>query len=296
MFGLYELQVPPALMNKLGGAQQVTGTLGYYLSGLVVGVFAAPCIGPPIIALLAYVAARGEPWFGFFAFFLLSLGLGFSYLILGAFSGLLTKLPKSGAWMVWVRKVFGVILVGLALFYISLAVWPALAPWAVAATLLVGGIYLGFLEHSAAENRWFTWLKWVVGATAVVIGAIFVLNLQKEGITWEPYSEERVAEAQEAGQPVMLDFYADWCIPCLELDRATFTDPEVMAATERFVRLKVDLTNFSSPESEAIRKRYDVAGVPTIVFLGSDGDERPEARITGFLGPEAFLERLEYVE
>ncbi len=296
MFGLYEIQVPSGMMNKLGGAQQVTGTLGYYLSGLVVGVFAAPCIGPPIIALLAYVAARGDPMFGFLAFFLLSLGLGFPYLILGAFSGLLTKLPKSGEWMVWVRKVFGVVLIGLALFYIALAVWPALAPWAVAATLLIGGVYLGFLERSGARNRWFTRLKWVVGAAAVVVGALFVVNLQRESIEWEPYSEARVAEAAEAGRPVMLDFYADWCIPCLELDRVTFTNPRVIAATDRFVRLKVDLTNYGSPESEALRQRYDVAGVPTIVFLGSDGQERPEARVVGFLGPAEFLERVARVE
>ncbi|MDY0166008.1 MAG: cytochrome c biogenesis protein CcdA [Thermoguttaceae bacterium] len=296
MFGLYELQVPPALMNKLGGAQQVTGTLGYYLSGLVVGVFAAPCIGPPIIALLAYVAARGDPMFGFLAFFLLSLGLGFPYLILGAFSGLLTKLPKSGAWMVWVRKLFGVVLIGLALFYVALAVEPALAPWAIALTLLLGGVYLGFLERSAAGNRWFTWLKWGIGAAAIVGGVLFVLNLQKESIEWEPYSDQRVAEALEAGRPVMLDFYADWCIPCLELERATFTDRRVIAATERFVRLKVDLTNYTSPESEALREQYNVAGVPTIVFLGSDGQERPEARVVGFLGPAEFLTRVESVD
>ncbi len=293
MFGLYELQVPYWLMNRLGGAQQVTGVLGYYLSGLVVGVFAAPCIGPPIIALLAYVAARGEPTFGLLAFFLLSLGLGFPYLILGAFSGLLTKLPKSGAWMVWVRKVFGVVLVGLALFYIALAVMPAIATWAVATTLLVGGFYLGFLEQSAADNRWFTRLKWLAGTVAIAAGILFVQGLQKQGITWEHYSADRLAKAVESGHPVILDFHADWCIPCHELDRATFTDGRVMAATEQFVRLKV---NVDLPSSAELVQHYAVSGVPTIIFLGSNGQEQPAARIVGFVGPDEFLKRVEEVE
>ncbi len=293
MFGLYELQVPYWLMNKLGGAQQATGVVGYYLSGLVVGVFAAPCIGPPIIALLAYVAARGEPMFGLLAFFFLSLGLGFPYLILGAFSGLLTKLPKSGAWMVWVRKVFGVALVGLALFYIALAVMPDMAPWSVAATLIAGGFYLGFIENSAADNRWFTWLKWLVGTVAIAAGILFVQGLQKQGITWENYSAERLAEAVESGQPVLLDFYADWCIPCHELDRVTFTDRRVIAATERFVRMKV---NVDLPTSEELSQRFAIAGVPTIVFLGPDGQEQAAARVVGFVGPDEFLNQVEKVK
>ena len=292
MFGLYELQVPAALTERLGGAQQVAGPLGLYLSGLVVGVFAAPCIGPPIIALLAYVGARGEAWFAFFAFFLLSLGLGFPYLLLGTFSGLVTNLPKSGEWMVWVKKVFGVMLVGLGLFYFALAFRPSLAAWTLPAALLVGGIYLGFLERSGNRNPWFARLKWGVGTAAVVGGLFAIQNLRKEGIEWEPYSDQRVAEARDQGRPVMLDFYADWCLPCQELDRFTFTDERVIEATEHFVRLKVDLTDYQSPEAEGLRQRYEVAGVPTIVFLGSDGRERPEARVVGFLRPEPFLDHV----
>src|SRR5699024_1815577 len=152
MFGLYELQPPAWMMQKLGKTQQTSGYIGHFLSGLLVGVFAAPCIGPPIIALLAFVGAQGSPVFGFFAFFVMALGLGLPYLILGTFSGLLTKMPKSGVWMIWVKKVFGVVLIGVALFYLALAFAPAYSMYVVLATVIVGGIYLGFIERSGNEK------------------------------------------------------------------------------------------------------------------------------------------------
>ncbi len=293
MFGLYELQPPSSLMNKLGGAQQVAGPVGLYLSGLVVGVFAAPCIGPPIVALLAYVGARGDAWFGFLTFFLLSMGLGFPYLLLGAFSGLLTKMPRSGEWMIWIRKLFGVVLVGLALYYFLLAFEPRYAPWMLPITLLIGGFYLGFLERSGRSNRWFRRLQWAVGVLAIIGGASVYGRLQREGVVWEPYSEARIVAAQQAGQPVMLDFYADWCIPCQELELFTFTDERVVDLTQSFVRLKVDLTNYESPEAEQVRERFGVSGVPTVIFLGPDGSEVPRTRVVGFVRADEFLTRVE---
>ena len=293
MFGLYELQPPSSLMNKLGGAQQVAGPVGLYLSGLVVGVFAAPCIGPPIVALLAYVGARGDAWFGFLTFFLLSLGLGFPYLLLGSFSGLLTKMPRSGEWMIWIRKLFGVVLVGLALYYFLLAFEPRYAPWMLPFTLLIGGFYLGFLERSGRSNRWFRRLQWAVGVLAIIGGASVYGRMQREGVVWEPYSEARIVAAQQAGQPVMLDFYADWCIPCQELELFTFTDERVVDMTQSFVRLKVDLTNYESPEAEQVRERFGVSGVPTVIFLGPDGSEVPRTRVVGFVGADEFLTRVE---
>src|SRR6185503_18342761 len=106
MFGLYELTAPSALLTRLGGAAGAS-LFGTFLAGLLVGVFAAPCIGPPIIALLAYVGSKGDPVFGFWAFFVLSLGLGLPYLVLGMSTGLLTRLPRSGSWMDWVKHLFG---------------------------------------------------------------------------------------------------------------------------------------------------------------------------------------------
>lgn len=290
-FGLYEITLPYWLTSKLGGTQS-TGFIGVYLSGLVVGVFAAPCIGPPVIALLAFVGAKGDVVFGFWSFFILSLGLGLPYLVLGTFSGLLTKLPKSGLWMVWVKKLFGVVLVGVAAFYIGLAFFPAYTAWAIPVTLLLGGVYLGFLEGSGRAQKGFRTFKMALGVAAVA-GGVYMSNvLLKPSVEWTPYTQEAFDTARAEGKPIVLDFYADWCIPCLELDRITFTDPDVIAALDAYVRFKVDLTNFDSPESEALRQQFDVVGVPTILFLGSDGLEEPETRVIGFLPPDEFLRRM----
>ena len=295
MFGLYEIQVPYWLASRIGTGSS-TGFLGVYFSGLVVGVFAAPCIGPPIIALLAFIGSQGDPVFGFWSFFILSIGLGLPYLILGTFSGLLPKLPKSGVWMIWVKKVFGVVLVALALFYISMPFIPVSdAYWVIPISFIAGGIYLGFLEQSGKGTPFFSKLKMAFGVAAIVIGVVFIANLQKEGMEWQTYQEEKLMQARNQEAPVVLDFYADWCIPCLELERITFTDARVIEATSDMVRLKVDLTHFDSPDSEEIRRQYGVAGVPTIVFLDKNGNEIENARIMGFVGPDEFLRRIEKV-
>jgi len=296
MFGLYELQPPSSWMQSLSGAQRKAGGLfGHYFSGLVVGVFAAPCIGPPIIALLAFVGGHGDPLFGFAIFSVMALGLGFPYLILGTFSSLLSRLPQSGAWMVWVKKVFGVVLVGVALFYLSLAFFPAWSLHSIVITLLVGGIYLGFVERSGRDNRSVRRLQWITGVAAIGVSVMLFLNLQKEGIEWETWDEDEFEKALAEGKPVMMDFYADWCIPCLELQRATFTDGQVIESTQPFRRFKVDLTHYDSEQSEALRQQFGIAGVPTILFINMDGKEVEEARVVGFLNPERFLERVALV-
>ena len=293
MFGLYELQPPSSWMQSLNSTQRKTsGVIGHFFSGLVVGVFAAPCIGPPIIALLAFVGSQGDPLFGFSIFFVMAFGLGFPYLILGTFSGLLSKMPKSGTWMVWVKKIFGVVLVGVALFYLALAFFPGYSFHMIIATVILGGIYLGFIESSGKGVKTFTRIKWGLGTAMLILGGLMIMNLQKEGIEWEPYSDESYTEAIENNQPIMMDFYADWCIPCLELERSTFVDESVIEATRDFRRFKVDMTNYESEESQALREEFDVAGVPTIVFISPDGEEIERARVVGFLNAENFMERV----
>jgi len=126
----------------------------------------------------------------------------------------------------------------------------------------------------------------------LIIGGMMIQNLQKEGIKWEAYSDEKYAAAVEAGTPIMMDFYADWCIPCLELERSTFVDPDVIDATLDFKRFKVDMTQYETEASRELRDRFEVAGVPTIVFIGPGGEEITDARVVGFLRADRFLERV----
>jgi thiol:disulfide interchange protein DsbD len=293
-FGLYQIQMPYWLTSRLGGTTG-TGFISVFLSGLVVGVFAAPCIGPPVIALLTLVGTKGDPVFGFWAFFVLSLGLGLPYLVLGTFSGLLKEIPKSGAWLVWVERIFGVVLTGAALFYLSLAILPKYAAYIVPLTLFVGGIYLGFIDQSGKDRPLLKKIQWGLGVLTVALGVYIANGLREPGLTWEPYSETRLTEAKADGMPVIMDFYADWCIPCLELDRNTFTNAEVAKEAREFVRLKVDLTHFDSPEAEALRKKYNISGVPTVVFLKSNGEESGDSRVVGFVPPTEFVKKLKAV-
>jgi thiol:disulfide interchange protein DsbD len=291
MFGLYEFQMPPALLEKLGGSG-ATSAVGVFLSGLVVGVFAAPCVGPPVVALLALVGAKGDPWFGFFSFFVLALGLGAPYLVLATSSNLLQRMPRSGDWMVWVKKVFGVILVGVGLFYVLLGFAPEWAEWVMPAALILGGLYLGFVEKSASGRAGFKRFKWATGALAVAGGALFLITTPAPGVAFRPFTEPELQQALATGKPAMLDFSATWCVPCHELERNTFTDWRVIAAARDFHAFKVDLTHYDSPDAERWRRQYRVAGVPTVVFLDPSGREIAGARVEGFLPPGPFLERV----
>lgn len=291
MFGLYEIQPPAALLTKLGGSS-ATSAAGVFFSGLVVGIFAAPCIGPPIVGLLALVGARADPWFGFTTFFTLAMGLGLPYLILGTFSNLLQTLPRSGEWMVWVKKLFGVVLVGVGLFYAMLALAPGWATAVIPATLLAGGLYLGFVEKSASSRPAFAWFKRLAGTAAVIAAVVIFAAQSREGVTFQEASAASLDAALASGRPVMVDFSADWCVPCHELDDVTFTDRRVKDAARDFHAFKVNLTRYDSPEAEQWRKRYDIRGVPTVVFLAAGGVEVREARVEGFLPPERFLERM----
>jgi thiol:disulfide interchange protein DsbD len=290
-FGLYQIQMPFWLTSKLGGTSG-SGFIAVYLSGLVVGVFAAPCVGPPVIALLTFVAAKRSASFGFWAFFTLALGLGFPYLILGTFSGLLKKIPRSGSWLVWVEHMFGIILVGAALFYLSLAAAPKLAVYVIPLTLMSGGIYLGFIDKNGKEKPALKYIQWIFGIIALAGGLLFANNLRNKGIAWETYSDETLVQAKTSGVPVILDFYADWCIPCLELDRSTWTDADVLRETKDIKKIKVDLTHFDSPEAELLRKKFNVSGVPTIIFIRADGKESIESRIVGYASAKEFLIKL----
>jgi len=176
MFGVYEMQAPAWVLDRAAVAN--TGSVvGIFLSGLAVGVIAAPCVGPFVLAVLAIIAQRGSALFGLQTMFTLSLGLGLPYLFLAAFSNLLQRLPRSGEWMEWVKKFFGVLLASLGLRFALLGVAPALAEWVLPAALMLGGLYLGFMEKSANEHGRFRLMKRVAGAAGVIAGVALVVQM-----------------------------------------------------------------------------------------------------------------------
>ncbi|MBI5168622.1 MAG: thioredoxin fold domain-containing protein [Candidatus Eisenbacteria bacterium] len=298
MFGVYEMQAPTWVLDKVGGAN--TGSIaGLFVSGLAVGVIAAPCVGPFVVALLAIIAQKGSALFGLQAMFTLSLGLGFPYLFLAAFSSLLQTLPKSGDWMDWIKKFFGVLLASMGLYYALIGVAPKLAAWILPAALMLGGLYLGFMEKSANARPGFKALKRVGGTLAVIAGVWFVLQLTTMAartIVFRPYSEAALQSSLAAGRPVLIDFSANWCVPCHELELQTFPDKAVVAAARDFDAYVVDLTHYDSAEAEGYRKKFGITGVPTIVFVAKSGAEVREARVEGFMGPAEFVKRLEKVK
>ena len=297
MFGLWELRVPGWAQRASGGRSGVFGAL---IMGLVMGFVAAPCIGPFVVGLLTYVGQRGDPLLGFILFFTLAMGLGLPYLILGTFTGAVNKLPASGMWMVGVRRVFGVILIAMAAYFAAPLMPGQSGRWLMSAVLVLGALYLLVIDRTGHEQPTIdrvmrvlaaaTLIAGVVMAPAVHLGAAAAGQATKN-LAWQPYEAAAVGAAVSAGGPVILDFYADWCAPCRELDEKTFAAPEVGAVLEGYARFKVDLTR-SSAENQALATEYRVMGVPTVIVLFG-GEE--VFRITGFEPPAQFLARLQTV-
>jgi thiol:disulfide interchange protein DsbD len=294
MFGLYEMQPPAWLLTRLGGAD-TTSVVGLFLSGLAVGIIAAPCVGPFVVAVLALIGRRADAAFGFQTMFVLALGLGFPYLFLASFSNLLQRLPRSGNWMLWVKKGFGVIMAAIGLFYLLVAFAPDGTVWVLPGALVLGGLFLGFVDKSADAQRGFRPLRMVMGALAVVAGFVVIVTTPKQSVAFQPFETTSLESGLAQGRTAMIDFSASWCAPCHELDRYTMTDDQVRSFARTFLVYRADLTRYDSPESEALRRRYGISGVPTVVFLGPDGKEVIEARVEGFLSPASFLERMRYV-
>lgn len=290
MFGLWEIRVPSFIADRASGR---AGAIGAFTMGLLAGVVAAPCVGPVVISLIALVSERQDPVLGFALFFTLALGLGLPYLILGIFSSGVSQIPRSGPWLVVIKKALGFVLIAMAFYFLRPLLGDEAFRWGAAASLILGGVYL-FVSQAGPQGRVIRW-----GAAVLLLGAglFFALNAPpSEGIEWEPYRAELLAEARAQGRPVVIDFYADWCLPCKELDHKTFSDPRVIDAAEPFVRLKADLTRVSDPQTTALTKQYSIVGVPTIVFLDGSGEENVSARLSGFENADRFLERIRSVD
>jgi len=301
MFGAFELQLPAgvqARLSRVGGA----GYLGAVGMGLVAGVIAAPCTGPVLAAALAFVASRGSAPFGAGIMFAYALGMGLLFFLLGAFS---VSLPKSGPWMDTVKSVFGVALLAAAGIFLKdalPAVKPAFLASRTAALAAAGaagaGVLLGAFSGGFDGSRGRQLAKGL-GVALVAGGLVYASGSSAArstsgaaGLAWV-HQDERgaLALARAERKPMIIDFWADWCSACLELDRTAWSDPRVQAAAQRFVRLKMD----GSQEGDAFQRvfeKYAVVGMPTVIFIDSHGREMPE-RVTGATSAEEMLRWLQ---
>lgn len=297
LFGLWEMRLPSGLTQA--AAKSYTGYFGTLFMGATLGVVAAPCIGPFVLGLLTWVASMGSPWIGFLVFFTLSLGLGLPLFFLAMFSGQLEKLPRSGGWMIWVRKLMGWILVGMAAHFIRPLLPGQGGIILLALVSISAGLHLGWIDKSKANFRAFPLLKSGAGIAALVLATFLVatMAMRGPGVSWKPYTEDTLKEAQSLKRPVIIDFYATWCTPCRELEEVTFHQPDVVRLAEKdFTMVKVDVTKGGNPYYEELLRKYSVKGVPTVVFLDADGKERSDLRLVDFLPADKFLIRMRDIE
>jgi thiol:disulfide interchange protein DsbD len=317
MFGVFNLQVPAALQARIADAsnQQKQGTLvGTAIMGALSSLIVTACVAPPLVAALAVIGQSGDVFRGAAALFALSFGMGVPLLAVGASAGQL--LPKAGPWMDAVKAVFGVMLLAVAVWMLSrILPGPAtLALWAVLA--FVSGYCLWTMGSGAHKGA--TALRRGLGALAVVYGVLMLIGaLSGRSDPLQPLAgigagaaktaegthaaftriktvadlEREVAAASAAGTPVMLDFYADWCVSCKEMERFTFTDAGVQAEFARAKLLQADVTA-NDAEDRALLQRFGILGPPTIVFFDASGREQPEFRVVGFKQADEFRQHI----
>lgn len=292
MFGVYEFKLPDALVAKAGGAKG--GYYGAFFMGLTMGIVAAPCIGPFVLGLVTYVAAKADPFFGFLMFFVLALGLGFPYLFLAMFSGKIKNLPRAGEWMDGVKHIFGFILIGMALYFLLPLLPKEISGYVLPVFMIITAIYLLFIEKLANNIIGFRLFKIAFSIILIGVAVYSLMPGSENSINWKKYSDNSLNATVEGKRGTIIDFYADWCIPCKELDALTFSDPAVITEAENFETYKADMTKSLAPEVELLRNKFKIVGVPTVLILDSKGNE--VERITGFLPPDEFLKILTSVK
>ncbi|HUW26520.1 MAG TPA: protein-disulfide reductase DsbD [Gallionella sp.] len=318
MFGLYELQLPNSWQNKLAGASNHLhgGHLsGVFVMGALSAIIVGPCVAAPLAGALLYIGQTHDAVLGGVALFALALGMGAPLLLIGTSAGVL--LPRAGAWMESVKSVFGVMLLGLAIWIIQplLPIGVQMLLWA--ALLIFSGVYLRALDTLPLNASGWHRLFKGFGILALLLGVAYLIGaLSGARDTLRPLGNTGRVEAQApatlqfsrvqdvaeldrritqaSGQFVMLDFYADWCVSCKEMERFTFHDPAVQEKLKPVLLLQADVTANSEADS-ALLKRFGLYGPPGILFFDARGNEMSDFRVIGYQDAAQFLKSLEKV-
>jgi thiol:disulfide interchange protein DsbD len=304
MFGAFDLRLPSSWQYRLGTVGGA-GRAGAFAMGLVSGIIAAPCTGPVLAAALTFVAAKGSVTFGFGVMFVYALGMGLLFFLIGAFS---IALPKSGPWMDGVKSVFGVALLAAAGVFLKDA-FPAVKPLfsaaregallaaaAAAAGVLLGALHGSFSAPGPARAAKALGVLLLAGGIVYAAGASAARDRRRaaEGFAWVHDEAEALALAKAAGRPVIVDFWAEWCTACKELDKIAWADPRVREEAARFVAVKLDGTD-GSDAFQALTEKYGIVGMPTVLFIDPRGREVPE-RVTSAVEAEEMVETLRRVD
>ena len=315
MFGFYELQLPTALQSKLSeesGHLQGGRGIGVFAMGALSALIVGPCVAAPLAGALLYIGQTGDAVLGGTALFVMALGMGAPLIAVGTAGGSL--LPKTGPWMEAVKKGFGVLLLATAVWLVSPVIPPVAAMLAWAALLIIPAIFLHALDplppHASGWQRFWKGIGIVMLLTgaALLSGALAgsrdplqplanlrgqALAAQDQKLPFEPVRSLAELDARLAAvdRPVMLDFYADWCVSCKEMERYTFADPAVRAKMAGFTLLKADVTA-NTPDDKALLARFGLYGPPGIIFFAPGGKEIAGLRVVGFQEATDFIKQL----
>jgi thiol:disulfide interchange protein DsbD len=323
MFGVYDLQMPSSVQSRLAGVsgKQKSGTMiGAFIMGALSALVVTACVAPALIAALTVMAQSGDMVRGGAALFAMSLGMGAPLLLVGAAQGKL--LPKAGPWMVAIKGAFGFMMLGLAIWMLSRILPGAvtLALWAL--LTFMAGVFMGGLTTFGPDASPAQKMGKGFGVLAMVWGVMMVLGAATGGSNpLQPLAgvnlggaggaavathdelpfqriktvadlDREIAAASSQGKTVMLDFYADWCVSCKEMEAFTFTDEQVQAALSKTVWLQADVTA-NDAEDKALLDRFGVFGPPTIIFFGTDGQQRRGYEVVGYMKAARFAEHVQ---
>ena len=310
MFGFFDIAVPAAITNRLTESGPRGGFLGAAVLGAVGALVAGPCSGPVVASILIYVGIAGNALTGALLMFVFSLGMGMIFLVTGAAMG---WLPARGAWMVVVKKAMGIFLWLAAVWFASPQLSTAVTALLTAAVLLLTGIF-AWPSPDDGESEFVVRLRQSYSIIGALIGAwLLIGGLSLQGfilpptqlsagtstsapaaagpaIPWLADHDEALAEAEKTGKPLMIDFTAEWCAACHEMERYTYTDAAVVAEAKNYVPVMIDCTNDKDEKIKAIQKRYGVTGLPTVVFVTPSGAKVSET--IGFVEAPDFLEHM----